>query len=229
MSMSNQLIIAIDGYSGCGKSTLAKALAKELGYIFIDTGAMYRAVTLYFLQEKINFQDEEAIQKALQNIHIHFQKEHDGLHTFLNGKDVESDIRRMYVSENVSEVAAISSVRRALVKQQQLMGQEGGVILDGRDIGTVVFKNADLKLFVTADADVRAKRRLAELEEKGYTIDFESVKRNLLERDHIDMTRDDSPLKKADDAIVLDNTHLSELELLGLALDLAMARMSVNT
>lgn len=204
-----KIIVAIDGYSSCGKSTIAKGLAKRLDYIFIDTGAMYRATTLYFLDNEVDWNDAEAVAEGLSQIKIYFEKEGDKIFTFLNDKNVEEDIRTMRVSGSVSPVAAISAVRRAMVAQQQEMGKAKGVVLDGRDIGTVVFPNAELKLFITADPDVRAQRRVLELKNKGQEVNFEAVKANLLERDFIDTNREDSPLRKADDAIEIDTTHLT--------------------
>lgn len=218
----NKIIVAIDGFSSCGKSTIAKGLAKKLDYIFIDTGAMYRATTLYFLENKVDEKDSNAVQSALENISIHFET-HDGKNiTFLNGKNVEDEIRTMRVSSSVSKVAAVSAVRRAMVHQQQIMGARKGVVLDGRDIGTVVFPNAELKLFITADTDVRAQRRAMEMQAKGQDVDVEAVKKNLLERDHIDSTRADSPLKKAEDAIEIDTTHLTLEEQLEKAYQLVL-------
>jgi cytidylate kinase len=217
-----KIIVAIDGYSSCGKSTIAKGLAKKLDYIFIDTGAMYRATTLYFLENNVDANDAKAVQEALSQIKIHFEKTEDKLFTFLNEINVEDSIRMMKVSENVSIVAAISAVRRAMVAQQQEMGKAKGVVLDGRDIGTVVFPNAELKLFITADPDVRAQRRVLELKNKGQEVDFEVVKANLLERDFLDANREDSPLRKADDAFEIDTTYLTPSEQLDKVYDLAM-------
>jgi len=218
-----KIMIAIDGYSSCGKSTLAKALAAALRFAYIDSGAMYRAVTLYLLQNNIDPADENAVAGALPYITIHFENEGMSNHTFLNGEDVEEAIRQMNVSENVSQVSVISAVRRAMVRQQQAMGQLRSIVMDGRDIGTVVFPNAELKIFLTADPEVRAKRRYKELMDKGVEVSMEAVRRNLAERDHIDSTRADSPLRQAEDAIVLDNTHLSHEEQLEKALVLAEA------
>ena len=207
--MLNQgIIIAIDGWSSCGKSTLAKALAKKLSYAYIDTGAMYRACTYYFIQHQIDLKDEDAVQAALKNIQITF-KSIEGLNTtFLNGKNVEQEIRSMDVSNLVSPVAELSVVRKFLVEQQQAMGQQKSVVLDGRDIGTVVFPNAELKIFLTAEPEVRAERRFEELKQKGIQITLAEVIANLQERDHIDSTRADSPLKQAEDAHLIDNTYM---------------------
>lgn len=207
--MLNQgIIIAIDGWSSCGKSTLAKALAKKLSYAYIDTGAMYRACTYYFIQHQIDLKDEDAVLAALKNIQITF-KSIEGLNTtFLNDVNVEQEIRSMDVSNLVSPVAELSVVRKFLVGQQQAMGQQKSVILDGRDIGTVVFPNAELKIFLTAEPEVRAARRFEELKQKGIEITLAEVIANLQERDHIDSTRADSPLKQAEDAHLIDNTYM---------------------
>ncbi len=207
-----KITIAIDGHSSCGKSTLAKDLAKELDYIYVDSGAMYRAVTLFFIQNNIDLKDQDAIMKALALIEIKFVQSPDGRHTLLNGVDVEQEIRTMEVSRLVSPVAAISSVRKKLVEQQQAMGIEKGMVMDGRDIGTVVFPDAELKIFLTADNEVRAQRRFEELKAKGQDISLEEVAKNLLERDHIDSNRADSPLMKAERAVVIDNSYLSRTE-----------------
>jgi cytidylate kinase len=214
------MIIAIDGYSACGKSTLAKALGKVLHFAYIDTGAMYRAVTLYFLRHSVDLTDVKQVQDALAHIEIHFERKKTGNHVFLNGEDIEAEIRKMYVSDSVSQVAAISEVRRQMVRLQQAMGQRRSLIMDGRDIGTVVFPNADLKIFLTADSQIRTQRRVDELKSKGQEIDFEAVRRNLQERDRIDSTRLDSPLRQADDAILIDNTHLTPEEQLQKVLEL---------
>jgi cytidylate kinase len=216
-----RIIIAIDGLSSCGKSTLAKALAKSLHYAYLDSGAMYRAVTLYFLENKVNYEDPEAVAKALENIEIHFERIDGQNRTFLNGRDVEHDIREMSVNDHVSPVSAISAVRRAMVAQQQAMGKRRDIVADGRDIGTVVFPDAELKIYLTADADVRTSRRHLELASKGIDGEWEAIQRNLLERDRIDSGRADSPLRKAEDAIVIDNTLLSEEQQLEQALELA--------
>ena len=217
--------MAIDGHSSCGKSTLAKDLAKALDYLYIDSGAMYRAVTYYFLQHAIDMEDAKAVDHALDNISINFQQQ-DGQHfTFLNGTNVENEIRQMQVSKKVSPVAAISAVRRNLVAQQQQMGQRKGIVMDGRDIGTVVFPQARLKLFLTANIDIRAQRRYEELLAKGVDAELESVTANLMERDHIDSTRNDSPLRKANDAIVIDNSNLNREEQLQMVLVLAKLRI----
>ena len=208
----SKIIIAIDGYSSCGKSTLAKQLAKQLGYRFIDTGAMYRAVALYLLRHQIDIHHPEMVARALPYIQINFtyDAETQTQQTLLNGENVEQEIRiNPRVAGVVSDVSAISEVRRFLVKQQQEMGKEKGIVMDGRDIGTVVFPEAELKIFVTAQPEIRAQRRLDELKSKGQYTTAEEVLANLEKRDRIDSTRADSPLRKAADAIELDNSHLS--------------------
>lgn len=219
-----KLIIAIDGHSSCGKSTLAKGLAKVLHYAYLDTGAMYRAVTLYFLENHVDYHDAAAVEEALKHIEIHFERVEGQNHTFLNGKDVERDIREMRVSEHVSPVSAISAVRRAMVAQQKALGQRRGIVADGRDIGTVVFPDADVKIFLTADVDVRTSRRHLELAAKGIDADWDGIRKNLETRDHIDSSRADSPLRQADDASIIDNTLLSEEQQLEAALALVNAR-----
>ncbi len=220
-----KIIIAIDGYSSCGKSTIAKDLSKALGYIYINTGAMYRAVTLYFLNNNVNINDVQAVEKALENIHIQFLFDTEkGNRTILNDKDVENELGTMRVANFVSPVSTVSAVRREMVRQQQQIGRQKGVVLEGRDIGTVVFPDAELKLFVTSEVQIRVQRRLRELLEKGQKVDFETIKANLLERDFIDTTRSDSPLKKADDAIILDNSYLNRAEQLEVALNWARER-----
>ncbi len=214
--MKRKITIAIDGYSSCGKSTVAKAIAKELDYVYVDSGAMYRSVSLYLLDEGIikdkNFLKSQVIN-ALPKIFIEFKTTGDGKSdTFLNGKNVENEIRTLAVSNIVSQISTINEVRNKLVTLQQKMGAKGGVVMDGRDIGTVVFPNADLKLFMTADIEIRAERRLEELLKKGQKTNLNEVKANLQHRDHVDQTRDISPLIKANDAIVIDNTNLSPEE-----------------
>jgi cytidylate kinase len=210
--MPAKITIAIDGFSSCGKSTLARDLAKVLGYAYVDSGAMYRAVTLYFLKNKIDYSDPDAVRRALPQIKIQFKLKDNGNRTFLNGEDVEEQIRTMEVSQHVSPVAAISEVRKAMVAQQQAMGQEKGIVMDGRDIGTVVFPDAELKIFLTASETVRCQRRFEELQQKGWDITPKEVKKNLAERDHIDSSRADSPLKQAEDAVVVDNSLLTPQE-----------------
>lgn len=209
--MSKKIIITIDGFSACGKSTLAKDLAKRLGYRYIDTGAMYRAVTFYFKNHNISLEDNEAIEKALHEIHIDFEynKETGKQIVILNNENVENQLRKPEISDNVSAVSAVKSVRQFLVKQQQKMGNRKGIVMDGRDIGTVVFPHAEMKIFLTAEEDIRVQRRWLELKNSGMEMDLAAVRDNLLKRDHADSTRAESPLRKADDAIIMDNTHLS--------------------
>ncbi|MEI6408117.1 MAG: (d)CMP kinase [Bacteroidota bacterium] len=224
-----KIIIAIDGFSSCGKSTLAKGLAKSLEFAYLDSGAMYRAVTLFLLENKIDYNDPQAVDAALQQIEIHFERVDGQNHTFLNGRDVERDIRQMWVNEHVSPVSALSAVRRAMVAQQQKMGKRRNIVADGRDIGTVVFPDAELKIFLTADPDVRTSRRHLELAAKGIDAEWDEIRDNLLERDRIDSSRADSPLRQADDAIILDNTHLSEEEQLEQALGMAKEKITAST
>ncbi len=208
-----KITIAIDGHSSCGKSTMAKALAQKVGYVYVDTGAMYRSVTLYALRHNL-FRENgsiktEELETALKDIVIE-QKLVDGkTTTFLNGENVERDIRTLEVSNHVSPVAALPFVRTALVAQQQRMGENGGIVMDGRDIGTVVFPHAELKIFVTASAEVRAQRRYDELKEKGMAADYDDILKNVQERDYIDSHREVSPLRQADDALLLDNSHMT--------------------
>lgn len=210
-----KISIAIDGFSSCGKSTMAKALAKEIGYIYIDSGAMYRAVTLYAIQHQLFEDSGEAnivsLQKQINQIHIEFRLDPctKQPQTYLNGTNVEQDIRTMNVSRKVSNIAAIGLVREALVRQQQEMGKKKGIVMDGRDIGTAVFPDAEMKIFVTASPEVRAQRRYDELTAKGDTCDYQDIYNNVVTRDRIDMTRDISPLRKAEDALELDNSHLT--------------------
>ena len=206
-----KIVIAVDGYSACGKSSTAKEVASRLGYVYIDTGAMYRAVTLFFLRNYINLTNPKDVEKALDQINIRFIPEaNTGINeTYLNGLNVEQDIRGMDVSGKVSEVSAIPGVRKAMVEQQRKLGKNKAIVMDGRDIGTFVFPEAELKVFMTADFEVRAARRQQELLEKGVMIGFEEVKKNLQHRDTIDTTRTESPLKKADDAYVIDTTKLT--------------------
>lgn len=226
--MERKITIAVDGFASCGKSTLAKGIAKALDYAYIDTGAMYRAVTLYCIENEVNIEDNDAVQSALNSLDIRFKTIEGKNTTFLNDKNVEEDIRKMYVSNRVSEVAAVSLVRRAMVRQQQEMGKEKGVILDGRDIGTVVFPDAELKLFMTASIEVRTQRRLLELQAKGQTVSPEEIAENLQHRDHIDSTRADSPLKQANDAVVIDNSNLSENEQLAMCLALTKVKIQIT-
>ncbi|MEZ7946641.1 MAG: (d)CMP kinase [Macellibacteroides fermentans] len=215
--MEKKIVIAVDGYSSCGKSTMAKDLAKEIGYTYIDSGAMYRAVTLYCLQNEIienGVVDEVRLRSAMNQIRISFQMniESGKPDTYLNGVNVEKEIRGMEVANHVSTIAAIGFVRQAMVEKQQEMGQQKGVVMDGRDIGTVVFPNAELKIFVTASPEVRAQRRYDEMMAKGEPAIFEDVLANVKKRDLIDTTRAESPLCRAEDALELDNSHLSIAE-----------------
>lgn len=217
-----KILIAIDGYAACGKSTLAKQLASHLHYLFLDTGAMYRAVTLHLLDNHINWLNNKLLNDVLDNISITFQRNENGkIHCLLNGDDVEEEIRSMRVSNKVSEVAAVSSVRKFLVQQQQIIGKEKGIVMDGRDIGTVVFPHAELKLFVTADMETRVQRRLLELQSNNIQVSEDDIRNNLIKRDHEETTRADSPLIKAADAIVIDNTNLTPEEQFNIALNLA--------
>lgn len=207
--MPRNFIIAIDGYSSCGKSTIAKALAKRLNFIYVDSGAMYRAATLYFLRNNIDCYDHGAVVKALENIHVELHLENDYTQVLLNDEDVSEEIRLMPVSQNVSKVSAIKEVRQAMVKLQQKMGKTKNIVMDGRDIGTTVFPDAQLKVFMTAEPLIRAERRYKELKAKGDDITVREVLDNLKERDLLDTTRQESPLRKADDAVILDNSHMN--------------------
>lgn len=213
----DKIIIAIDGFSSSGKSTMARRLASAIGYRYIDSGAMYRAVTLYALRDGIaslatGSLDTDRLEASLPEISIDFLPTPDGQHTLLNGEDVEEEIRSMAVSSMVSPVAAVPAVRHALTEMQRALGRNRGIVMDGRDIGTTVFPDAEMKVFVQASPEVRAKRRYDELIEKGNPSDFEAVLANIKERDHIDTTRSESPLRKADDAFILDNDNMSREE-----------------
>ena len=216
--MKKKIIVAIDGHSSCGKSTMAKDLAREVGYIYVDTGAMYRTVTLYALRHGMFQSDgsvnEEALREAMPTVHVSFLLDPATQlpHACLNGEDVENDIRGMEVSSHVSPIAALPFVREAMTRQQQLMGQAKGIVMDGRDIGTVVFPQAELKVFVTASAEVRAQRRYDELTAKGKTVNYEEILQNVTERDYIDSHRSVAPLRQAPDALLLDNSHLTIAE-----------------
>jgi len=225
--MSKKIIIAIDGFSSCGKSTLAKALAAALAYAFIDTGAMYRAIALYFSRNNIQLNDQEAVEKALANIKLNFKYNPSTQKSdmYLNGENVELLIREMAVSNMVSEVAAIAAVRDFAVAQQQAMGLEKGIVMDGRDIGTVVFPDAELKIFVTAAPEIRIQRRWLELKAINPTITMEEVAENLQHRDLIDSTREHSPLRQAEDALVLDNSNMDRATQFELALQWANERI----
>jgi cytidylate kinase len=229
MAHNAKIIITIDGWSSCGKSTLAKQLAKELGYVYIDSGAMYRAITLYFLRNHIDWTIHEAVKHALEQISIEFifNPHSNQSDTYLNGENVEYVIRDLVVAEKVSEVASIGAVRDFAVAQQKQMGRRKGIVMDGRDIGTVVFPKAELKIFMTADNEVRVERRFNELYAKNPNITLEEIKSNLEMRDYIDSNREISPLRKADDAIVLDNTRLSMKEQLEIAKGWVQDRLSV--
>ncbi|GGW62033.1 cytidylate kinase [Winogradskyella epiphytica] len=221
-----KIVIAIDGFSSTGKSTVAKLLAKKLNYIYVDTGAMYRAVTYFALENEYigeGFFKEEELVGRLKEITITFKLNEDlgFAEVYLNGKNIESDIRTLKVSKYVSPVATLSEVRRKLVEQQQLMGKDKGIVMDGRDIGTVVFPEAELKIFMTASAETRAKRRYKELLDRGHELSYDDVLENVTTRDHIDSTREDSPLIKADDAVEIDNSHLTIEEQLETIVDMA--------
>jgi len=221
-----KIVIAIDGYSACGKSTTARTVAGVLGYRYIDTGAMYRAVTLYFIQHHVAITNPKEVSQALKKVDVTFRVNSRNVsETYLNGLNVEEDIRSMEVSGQVSIVSAIREVRQAMVEQQRRMGREKGIVLDGRDIGTVVFPNAELKLFMTAEMSVRAIRRQKELLARNELVDLEDVIRNIRERDRIDTTRTESPLKQADDAVVIDTTHITIDEQVDEVVRLAISRM----
>lgn len=225
--MTKAITIAIDGFSSCGKSTLAKDLAQELDYLYIDSGAMYRAVSLHIIQNSIKLDDSDAIQNALRSINIEFQQILDKQHTFLNGRDVTFDIRSKEVNNIVSSIAKISDVRRFLVeKQRSYRTNQRGIVMDGRDIGSVVFPDAELKLFITAEIDTRVQRRFLENKSKGIETSLENVRENLLTRDRIDSTRKDSPLLQTADAIVIDNSNLSKNEQLQIALSQVQMKCS---
>lgn len=218
---AHKIIIAIDGFSSCGKSTLAKQLAAKLGYNYIDSGAMYRAITLHFLRNSINFNDPGQVMDALADIHLsfHFNEQRQQSDIYLNDEDVEPYIRDLLVAEKVSQVAAIKEVRSFAVAQQKRMGKKKGIVMDGRDIGTVVFPDAELKIFMTADPDVRVLRRYEEMLASNPKVTMEEVKHNLELRDYIDSNREESPLRKADDAIELDNSNLTREEQLEIVLE----------
>lgn len=218
---TKKIIIAIDGFSSCGKSTLAKRLATQLSYTFIDTGAMYRAITLYFLRNSVALSNHQAIEAALQNIELHFEINSATKQSeiFLNGENVAHLIRELLVADKVSEVAAIKEVRHFAVAQQQVMGAKKGIVMDGRDIGTVVFPKAELKIFMTADPETRVLRRFDELYAINPHISIDEVRHNLELRDYIDSNREESPLRQAEDARVLDNTHLDREQQFALVLE----------
>jgi len=222
-----KIIIAIDGWSSCGKSTMAKEMAKELNYLYVDSGAMYRAITLYFLRQSVDFDKPKEINKALSEIELDFRlNDHNGqADMYLNDENVEYLIRDLIVAEKVSEVAALKDVRVFAVAAQQKMGEKKGIVMDGRDIGTVVFPEAELKIFMTADNAVRVERRFKEMVVKNPNVTIEEVAENIQMRDYIDSNREHSPLRQADDAVVIDNTNLTREQQLQKALDLARAAM----
>lgn len=224
--MAKKIIITIDGWSSCGKSTLAKQLAKELGYVYVDSGAMYRAITLYFLRNNVDIAEKKEVKEALKNINLEFvhNPKRNESEIFLNDENVEYLIRDMLVAEKVSDVAAIREVREFAVAQQKKMGKTKGIVMDGRDIGTVVFPHAELKIFMTADNAIRVQRRFKELYEKNPNITIEEVKDNLEMRDYIDSHREVSPLRQAEDALVLDNSALTPSQQLKKALEWAKKR-----
>lgn len=222
-----KIVIAIDGYSACGKSSTAKEVANILGYTYIDSGAMYRAVTLYFQNNHVRLTNKKEVEKALDNIDIDFQVNNKTgqTDTYLNNLNVENEIRKMYISERVSEVSSIKEVRAAMVALQRKAGKKKGVVMDGRDIGTVVFPEAELKVFMTADIYVRASRRQAELLEKDQLVDLDTIIDNLQKRDHLDTTREESPLKKANESITVDTTFLTFEEQVEDILNLALGKI----
>lgn len=226
--MAKKIIITIDGWSSCGKSTLAKQLAKELGYVYVDSGAMYRAITLYFLRNHVDWTDKKEVKLALDSINLEFifNPQRQASEIYLNGENVEFLIRDLVVAEKVSDVAAIREVRTFAVAQQQKMGTKKGIVMDGRDIGTVVFPKAELKIFMTADNAIRVERRFKELYEKNPNVTIEEVKNNLEMRDYIDSHREVSPLRKADDALELDNTNITQEQQLQKALEWVKARQA---
>ncbi len=224
--MSSGIIVAIDGFSACGKSTLARDLAARLNYLHVDSGAMYRAVTLYFIEHGINYSHSDEVAESLPQIAIDFRKTDGTRETILNGLNVEERIRARDVNAQVSPVAAISEVRRFLVEQQRRLGRARSIVMDGRDIGTVVFPDAELKIFLIAEFDVRVQRRYDELRMRGPDVSHEQVVEDLRYRDHIDSTRADSPLRQAPDAVVIDNTSLSREDQLSRAYALACARIA---
>ena len=228
--MAKKIIITIDGWSSCGKSTLAKQLAKKLGYVYVDSGAMYRAITLYFLRNHIDWTDKKEVKQALKSINLEFifNTKSQESETHLNGENVEYVIRDLVIAEKVSDVAAIKEVRKFAVAQQKKTGVKKGIVMDGRDIGTEVFPEAELKIFMTADNAVRVQRRFKELFEKNPNITIEEVKNNLEMRDYIDSHREVSPLRKAKDAMVLDNTYLTENQQFQRALEWVKKKISLK-
>ena len=222
-----KIIITIDGWSSCGKSTLAKQLARALQYVYIDSGAMYRAITLYFLRNMVDWTKEKQVHESLKNIELDFRPNEKSMETeiYLNGENVEYVIRDLIIAEKVSEVAAIKAVRTFAVAEQKKMGGKKGIVMDGRDIGTVVFPKAELKIFMTADIAIRVERRFREMYAKNPNITIEEVKNNLEMRDYIDSHRELSPLKKAEDAVVLDNSNITPEQQLQIALDLVKQKL----
>jgi cytidylate kinase len=222
-----RIIIAIDGYSACGKSTTAKAVASRLGYAYIDTGAMYRAATLYFHEHYVNLTDPKAVLNALEHIHITFMynPKSDSSETYLNGLNVEDEIRKMYISEKVSEVSALAEVRKSMVSLQKKMGKKRGVVMDGRDIGTEVFRDAELKIFMTADMNIRAYRRQLELLAKKQIVPLDDIIKNIEHRDFLDTTRKEGPLRKAEEAILVDTTYITIDEQVDFIISLAVGKM----
>ncbi|ALI98434.1 (d)CMP kinase [Rufibacter tibetensis] len=222
-----KIVVALDGHSSCGKSTTAKKVAQELGYAYIDTGAMYRAVTLYFLEHYIDLTNPKKVQEALDNIEVTFHRNSKTgrNEVFLNGLNVEDEIRKMYISDKVSEVSVLAPVRHAMVAEQKKMGKRRGVVMDGRDIGTAVFPDAEVKVFMTADVGIRAKRRQQELFEKKQLVPYDEIVDNLKKRDFIDSTRAESPLKKAEDAHVLDTSYITVDEQVDFVLDLVASAL----
>jgi cytidylate kinase len=228
--MAKKIIITIDGWSSCGKSTLAKQLARELGYVYVDSGAMYRAITLYFLRNNIDLEEKKEVKAALKSINLEFifNPQRNNSEMYLNDENVEYVIRDLIIAEKVSDVAAIKEVREFAVAQQQKMGQKKGIVMDGRDIGTVVFPKAELKIFMTADNAVRVQRRFKELYEKNPNVTIEEVKDNLEMRDYIDSHREISPLRKAKDAIELDNTDITAEQQFKKALEWVYDKLNVK-
>ncbi|WP_210463412.1 (d)CMP kinase [Rufibacter roseolus] len=222
-----KIVVALDGHSSCGKSTTAKQVAKELGYAYIDTGAMYRAVTLYFLEHYVDLTNPKKVQEALDNIEVTFHRNAKSgrNEVFLNGLNVEDEIRKMYISDKVSEVSVLPAVRHAMVAEQKKMGKRRGVVMDGRDIGTAVFPDAEVKVFMTADVEIRARRRQQELFEKKQMVPFDEIVENLKKRDHIDSTRAESPLRRAEDAHLLDTSYITIDEQVDFVLDLVASAL----
>lgn len=223
-----KIVIAIDGYAGCGKSTLARQLAEKLQYLYLDTGAMYRAVTLYMLQNNIDWNNPEHLAHALESIHIDFKKSVTGYRTYLNHTDVEDEIRAMHVAEKVTEVSSIKAVREFLVSQQRKIGKQKGIVLDGRDIGTVVFPYAEVKLFITASMEERVQRRYRELTEKNIDVTPAEIRQNLVKRDWEETMRKESPLVQAADAVVIDTTCLTQKQQLTAALEIVKKKTLIK-